>query len=134
MKDDDSSDDEEIKDLLKNINLSGKKSVISSKLRSASPLSSNASEDDTKYEAKKWFDDLIFLMYAHLEQFTTHQLNSLEIEIKDLTYSITIDFALKLISYESEVFLRGPLAEIYLPYKYIKTRKNETIFTTQVSI
>ena len=53
MKDDDSSDDEEIKDLLKNINLSGKKSVISSKLRSASPLSSNASEDDTKYEAKK---------------------------------------------------------------------------------
>ena len=46
VKDDDSSDDEEIKDLLKNINLSGKKSVISNKLRSASPLSSNASEDD----------------------------------------------------------------------------------------
>ena len=53
VKDDDSSDDEEMKDLLKNINLSGKKSVISNKLRSASPLSSNASEDDTKYEAKK---------------------------------------------------------------------------------
>lgn len=53
VKDEDSSDDEEIKDLLKNINLSGKKSVISSKLRSASPLSSNASEDDSKYDAKK---------------------------------------------------------------------------------
>ena len=53
VKDDESSDDEEIKDLLKNINLSGKKSVISNKLRSASPLSSNASEDDSKYETKK---------------------------------------------------------------------------------
>ena len=52
-REDDSSDDEEIKDLMKNISISGKKDIIKQKLGSASPISSNASEDEAACLRKK---------------------------------------------------------------------------------
>lgn len=47
LKDDDSSDEEEIKDLLKSMNISRRNESLQQQIQSASPLSSNASEDET---------------------------------------------------------------------------------------
>ena len=52
-RDDDSTDDEEIKDLVKNLNISGQKKTISKELGSVSPISSNQSGDEAESFARK---------------------------------------------------------------------------------
>ena len=52
-RDDDSTDDEEIKDLVKNLNISGQKKTISKELGSVSPISSNPSGDEAESFARK---------------------------------------------------------------------------------
>ena len=52
-RDDDSTDDEEIKDLVKNLNISGQKKTISKELGSVSPMSSNQSGDEAENFARK---------------------------------------------------------------------------------
>ena len=52
-RDDDSTDDEEIKDLVKKLNISGRKNTITKGLGSVSPISSNPSEDEAGSFSRK---------------------------------------------------------------------------------